>query len=110
METYRAGEIVLLRFPHVDTTGTRRRPALVLLDTGDQDAVVARVTSQAIRSAYDVEVREWREAGLMLPSVIRVDKVATLEKRLVERRLGALTAGDWARVGKVVRRLWRSIS
>jgi len=82
----------------------------VLLDTGDQDAVVARVTSQAIRSAYDVEVREWREAGLMLPSVIRVDKVATLEKRLVERRLGALTAGDWARVGKVVRRLWRSIS
>jgi mRNA interferase MazF len=45
--------------------------------------------------------------GLLLPSVVRVNKVATLEKRLVERRLGALTASDWAQVQAVIQQLWR---
>jgi len=109
METYRAGEIVLLSFPFADAMGARRRPALVLLDTGDADIVVARVTSQVARGPFDVELMEWRQAGLLLPSIIRVHKVATLEKRLVERRLGALTANDWERVRAAIRQLWTSI-
>jgi mRNA interferase MazF len=60
METYRAGGIVLLSFPFADAIGARRRPALVLLDTGDADIVVARVTSQASRGPFDVELVEWR--------------------------------------------------
>jgi len=109
METYRAGEIVLLSFPFADAMGARRRPALVLLDIGDADIVVARVTSQAARGPFDVELVEWHQAGLLLPSIVRVHKVATLEKRLVERRLGALTANDWERVRAAIRELWTSI-
>ena len=108
VEAYCRGEIVLLRFPFAGAGGARRRPALVILDTGDEDVVVARVTSQAARGPCDVEIREWREAGLLLPSVVRLHKVATLEKRLVETRLGTLTATDWARVGKVLQDLWAS--
>lgn len=109
METYRAGEIVLLSFPFADAMAARRRPALVLLDTGDADIVVARVTSQAARDPFDVELVEWREAGLSLPSIVRVHKVATLEKRLVERKLGALRASDWQRVRTAIQQLWASI-
>ena len=109
METYRAGEIVLLSFPFANAMGARRRPALVLLDTGDADIVVARVISQAARDPFDVELVEWQQAGLLLPSIVRVHKVATLEKRLVERRLGALTANDWERVQTAIRQLWTSI-
>jgi mRNA interferase MazF len=46
MAAYAAGDIVLLQFPFTDTAGSKRRPALVLLDTGDDDIVVARVTGQ----------------------------------------------------------------
>ncbi len=102
MQNYRPGEIVLLSFPFADATRVKRRPALVLLDTGDEDIVVAR-------GPFDVELVEWRRAGLLLPSVVRVHKVATMEKRLVERRLGALTAGDWAQVRAVIQQLWTSI-
>ena len=105
-ETYRPGEIVLLSFPFADVSEVRRRPALVLLDTGDADVIVARVTSQLARGSFDVEIAEWRKAGLLLASVVRVDKVATLKKRLVERRLGVLTSEDWARVQYVIRQLW----
>lgn len=109
MQDYRPGEIVLLSFPFADATEVKRRPALVLLDTGDEDIVVGRVTSQVAQGPFDVELAEWREAGLLLPSVVRVHKVATLEKRLVERRLGALTASDWVRVRAVIQQLWASI-
>ena len=109
MQDYHSGEIVLLSFPFADATEAKRRPALVLLDTGDEDIVVSRVTSQVAQGPFDVEFAEWREAGLLLPSVARVHKVATLEKRLVERRLGALTASDWAQVRAVIQQLWTSI-
>jgi len=109
MEAYRSGEIVLLSFPFVDTTGAKRHPALVILDTGDEDIIVVRVTSQVAQTAFDVELMEWEQAGLLLPSVVRVHKVATLEKRLVERRLGALTPSDWAQVRVKIRQLWTSI-
>ena len=67
MQDYRPGEIVLLSFPFADATRVKQRPALVLLDTGNEDIVVARVTSQVARGPFDVELVEWREAGLLLP-------------------------------------------
>jgi len=69
---YQSGEVVLVSFPFADATGARRRPALVLLDTGDADIVVARVTSQIVRTVFDVELVEWQQAGLLLPSVVRI--------------------------------------
>ena len=106
---YRPGEVVLLSFPFADAVKAKRRPALVLLDVGDKDIVVARITSHITRGVFDVELIEWQQAGLLLPSVVRVHKVATIEKRLVERRLGRLTDEDWKRVRSAIHRLWMSI-
>ena len=109
MENYRPGEIVLLKFPFTDAEGAKQRPALVLLDTGDQDILVARVTSQITQAAFDVKLVDWQQAGLLLPSTVRVHKLATLEKQLAERRLGMLTPGDWAQVRAAIERLCTSI-
>ena len=106
---YQSGEVVLLSFPFSDAVRARKRPALVVLDTGDDDIVVARVTSQSARTPFDVEVSEWQEAGLLLPSVARLDKLATLEKRLVDSRLGRLTPGDWTKARAALQQLWSSI-
>ena len=109
MASYQSGEIVLLRFPFSDATGSKRRPALVLLDTGDNDILVARITSQAPQAAFDVVLTQWQQAGLLLPSVVRLHKLATVEMRLVERRFGHLLAGDWAQVRTTLQQLWSSI-
>ncbi|RKX57615.1 MAG: type II toxin-antitoxin system PemK/MazF family toxin [Thermodesulfobacteriota bacterium] len=110
MGNYHPGEVVLLLFSFTDMRGAKRRPALVLLDTGDADVIVARVTSQVIQTAFDVELMDWQQAGLLLPSTTaRVHKLATLEKRLIERRLGKLTAGDWAQVRDKIHQLWSSL-
>jgi mRNA interferase MazF len=109
MNSYHPGEVILVLFPFADAAGAKRRPALVLLDTGDEDIVVARLTSQVSQTVFDVELVDWQQAGLLLPSVARVHKVATLEKRLVERRLGMLTPNDWAQVRARIQQLWASI-
>ena len=109
MSSYAAGDVVLLEFPFTDTSGSKRRPALVLLDTGDDDIVVARVTGQLTATPEDVVLDEWQQAGLLLPSVVRLHKVATLQRRLVGKKLGRLTPGDWSRVILALRQVCQSL-
>jgi mRNA interferase MazF len=106
---YRPGEVVLLSLPFTGGMGAKRRPAVVLLDVDDADIVVVPVTSQLMRTRFDVALRDWQQAGLRLPSIVRVDKPAALERRLVDRVLGALTDRDWADVRAAVRHLWDAL-
>ena len=106
MERYSYGEIVQLDFPFTDGEGAEGRPALVLLDTGDDDIVVARITSHTSRDQYDIRLNDLSIAGLSVPSVVRLHKLATIEKRLVSRRRGTLSEGDLNRVNREILRLW----
>ncbi len=106
MNAYRPGDVVLLVYPFTSGEGAKKRPALVLLDTGDDDVVVARITSQAPRDEFDVELAQWQQAGLPVRSVARVHKLLTVEKTLIQRRLGALTSSDWAQVRAALKQLW----
>ena len=84
------GEIVLLKFPFTDGQKYKKRPALILLDTSDGDIIVCRVTSKLYDTEYDLEVEKWKDCGLKLPSIIRLSKIATLEKSLVEKTIGTI--------------------
>ncbi|GJQ48393.1 MAG: hypothetical protein K8F34_10575 [Candidatus Kuenenia stuttgartiensis] len=46
MTTYNFGEIILVRFPHTDLQDISKMPALILYDSGDQDILIARITTQ----------------------------------------------------------------
>jgi len=90
MTDYSFGEILLLRFPYSEGVGEARRPAVVLAQTDIEDIVVSKVTSVEQRGKYDIVIEDWQRAGLILPSVVRIDKLATLSKSRVIRRLGQL--------------------
>jgi mRNA interferase MazF len=68
----------------------KRRPALIVNDCNDGDIIVCRITSKLYHSAKDVLIDDWEKCGLKLPSVIRVHKIATLEKELVELIIGKI--------------------
>jgi mRNA interferase MazF len=57
-------------------------------DTGDNDLIVCRITRRIYTTAYDVNVSNWKSSGLLLPSIIRVHKIATLDKILIDKKLG----------------------
>lgn len=102
---YSFGDIVLLRFPYSDGAGSKKRPALVLSEDNDGDLLVCRITSQPYHTAFDVSVSDFRACGLLTPSVIRVHKMATLERRLVEKVLGGLDAGLMRTVATTFRQI-----
>ena len=109
MVQYHFGDIVLLSFPFADGVGGKKRPVLILLDTGDDDDVVARITSQMIQVDYDCLLSDWQQSGLLLPSIIKLHKLATIEKKLVDKVMGKLSPLDINNVRIKLKDLWMKI-
>jgi mRNA interferase MazF len=107
--TYSFADILFVDFPLSDASGTKIRPALVILDSGDADVLVARVSGQDPRSRFDIVLKNWQEANLMLPSIVRSDKLATIDKRFVRRSLGILSAVDKVNLKRSLFILWKTL-
>jgi mRNA interferase MazF len=103
---FQPGDLVLVAFPYVESAQSKYRPALVLLDSGDDDIVVARVTTQMARTPHDGLLADWQGAGLLALSVVRLHKLATLGKAIVRRRFGQIGSGDRQQVAAVLRGLY----
>jgi mRNA interferase MazF len=108
MTTFHAGDLVLLHFPQTSGVPGARRPALVLLDSGDKDVMVARVTRTNHGSAQDVVLQDWKGAGLLAASVVRLHKVATLEKSFVQQKLGSVQANDRSAISHALAQMFGS--
>ena len=91
------GEIFLCQFPFTSGAVSKTRPALVLFDLL-QDAVICRVTSVPRSGPLEVSLNDWQAAGLLKPSVARLDRLVTAEKTIFLRRLGVLSPADQAAV------------
>ncbi|NOX87248.1 MAG: type II toxin-antitoxin system PemK/MazF family toxin [Chlorobi bacterium] len=99
------GDIVLLKFPFTDTNIYKRRPALIINDFRDRDIIVCRITSQNYNTENDVYIKDWKSSGLKLPSVIRVHKLATLEKKMVDMVMGKIDLKTKSRVKSIFLKL-----
>ncbi len=94
MTTYRFGEIVLIEFLHSDLRTMKKRPALVILDIGDDDVILAPITSQTRESQGDCKIDNWSECGLVKESSVRLAKIACFGKSQIKRQLGQLASID----------------
>ena len=102
---FQAGDLVLVDFPFTSSGQSKPRPALVVLDTGDADVLLARVTTQPQVTPFDVMITGWKQAGLLAPSTARLHKLATLDKVRVRRVLGTVDPNDRQQIGLVLRQL-----
>src|ERR1017187_1273663 len=103
--TLRPGEVVLIRIDFYQTPGGILRPAVVLLDSADDDFVAAPITSRFRVSDFDLPIHQWREAGLNTASMIRAHKLTVLPKDEIVRRLGELASADRTTLIAVLRRV-----
>jgi mRNA-degrading endonuclease toxin of MazEF toxin-antitoxin module len=81
----------------------------VVHDFGDNDLLVVPITSQRARTATDLVLTDWKSAGLQLPSTVRVEKLATIGKSCVARRLGALPSAELVRVKETLAIIFKQI-
>lgn len=104
-QSYNFGEIVLLNFPFTNGIASKKRPALIIQDSNDGDIIVCRVTSQIYLSSFDIFLENWDNLGLKLPSIIRVHKIATLEKTMAEKGIGKLDESDKIKIKTKIEQL-----
>jgi mRNA interferase MazF len=91
------GDIVLVPFPFTDLSQTKLRPAVVLwVDPQGQDITLCFISSQNLDRTTPDELilttddPEFAQTGLKLASKIRVTRIVTLDRQLLQRRLGHL--------------------
>lgn len=94
---FQRGDIVLAAFPFTDLSMQKRRPALVINENTDQgDVILAFISTKTptnpTPNAIILETTDpdFQTTGLKTNSVIRLDKIATIESSLITRRLGKL--------------------
>jgi mRNA interferase MazF len=102
MTTFQKGDILLVEFPFVSGGQSKRRPSLVVIDTGDADVVVARITTRTKQLQLDVPISDWAGAGLNSPSIVRLGKLAAIGKSVIVLKLGSLQPADRNRVATVL--------
>lgn len=79
---YEFGEVVLVDFPQSGSV-QKRRPALVILDIGDADVVLAPITTRERSTRGDYKLRDWQLVGLLRESWVRLTKIACLERTIL---------------------------
>jgi len=88
------GTIILTRFPFTDLSGDKRRPALVVSRDNARrlDLIVCFITSVQ-RSGPDMaQIAATPGTGLKVPSFVRFDKIATLDRSVIAGKLGVAPA------------------
>lgn len=94
------GDIVLIPFPFTDLSGIKTRPAVILC-AQRSDITVAFITSQTNwQEEYDIKITGTDTNGLKKPSLIRLSKIATIDKDLVLGKLGELNAAQLKIINK----------
>lgn len=100
------GDVVLVQFPFTDLSVAKLRPALVVGRVEGDDVILAFMTSRVADGAAPGSSQrnapnpaecplgphqpEFRATGLKRATLVRLNKIATVHRRLVERRLGRI--------------------
>lgn len=88
------GDIVLITFPFTDLTGSKLRPAVILAQTNTDFTVCFITTQIQWQEQADVLLNPDSINRLKRISLIRLSKIATLDKSLSRGILGRLNQNE----------------
>ena len=90
--SFAISDVILLPIPFTDLSSRKVRPAVVIgLSSYQGDLFVVPISSQLAN--IEVILTDWQAAGLNVRCGIK-SQVATVESRLVVRRIGTLSLRD----------------
>ncbi len=110
----RKGEIVLVPFPFTDLSTQKLRPALVLASGKNlgTNVVVALISTNIKKPLplYDVLLDQnssgFKQTGLKITSVIKLDRIATLNRGIFLGELGTINSPTQVEVAKRLKTLF----
>ncbi len=91
---FEQGEILIVPFPFSDLSSIKQRPVLVLskleYNKTTEDIITCGITSNLKDSKFSVliENKDLENGEIPTASRIKVDKLFTIEKKIVKKRIG----------------------
>jgi mRNA interferase MazF len=107
MTAWNRGDVVLVGFIFADESGKKLRPAVVVSSAAyhraRREVIVAAITSNVRRRPFgDHPIADWSAAGLLFPSTATAI-IRTLNRAMIERKLGAMPRPDLGAIDRGLR-------
>jgi mRNA interferase MazF len=107
--TYDRWDVVAVEFPFIEGMDSKRRPALVVSsDKLRQEHglywTLMITTAKTGQRSEDVPISNLDRAGLSVPCVIRVARIAAIGERGITRRMGDISPKDRSAVSALLKR------
>lgn len=95
MPSYSKAEVVLVKYPFSDLSGSKVRPAVVVnAPHSSQDVLIVPLTSKTVALLADEFVlADWSAAGLNVETAVKRG-IYTVQQGLVVKRVGKLSDAD----------------
>ena len=101
------GDIILIPFPFTDLSGNTNRPAMVLVN-GEMDVTLAFISTQLKwKEETDIILKPSVGNGLKKESLIRLSKIATIDKILAIGLLGKIVSSLMKQINDNLIRLFK---
>jgi mRNA interferase MazF len=108
---HKQGDIVLVPFPFTDLSGEKVRPAVVISSEEKGDDVTLCFISSIIPNKIlgneiliKKEEKDFKNTGLKTNSVVKVTKIATLEKKIILGKLGNLDLKNLLKIKIIIKK------
>ncbi len=95
MSNYSRGEVVLVRYPFSDLSGSKIRPAVIINSPhSSKDVLILPLTSKTTSLlAGEFVLNDWSEAGLNVETAVKRG-IYTVHQNLIAQRVGKLSDSD----------------
>jgi len=92
MERLVRGDIVVIEFPFSDLKNSKKRPVLILKIPHGEDLIALQITGTSYEKNMETELNknDFKKGFLKRESFVRIDKVASIEKSLINYKIGSL--------------------
>ncbi|MFQ5661846.1 MAG: type II toxin-antitoxin system PemK/MazF family toxin [Candidatus Paceibacteria bacterium] len=110
---YKKGKIILTPFPFTDLSSSKVRPAVIVSDSiKGEDIVAAFISSIKSKRSQKTDVtissssKTFSQTGLKTNSVIKVGKIATLDKKIILGEIGSIDISTKKEIDKKLKALF----
>ena len=92
MERFVEGDVLVIDFPFSDLRYTKRRPVLIVKVPKGEDIIVVQITGSSYEKSVEIPLKgsDFKNGNLKRDSFIRIDKIASIEKSLINYKIGSL--------------------
>ena len=95
MPNYSKNDVILVRYPFTDLSGSKVRPAVIVSTPHvSKDVFVVPLSSKTTSVlSYEFVLEDWSDAGLNVTTAVKRG-IYTVNKSLIVKRVGKLSTSD----------------